>query len=125
MGDMKPYINAPDKTEPSDPRVAVEELGCSLGQVRHWKRVDKLRLNHDKPEVLVVGPCCGLGNDYALVTSRLEYCSALYGELLLKTVGKLPHMQNAAAQMPRRTSKNAHLTFISQELHWLPISFHA
>lgn len=47
---------------PSDPRMAVEVLGFGLEQVRDWMKVNKLKLNPGKTEVLVVGPHLALWN---------------------------------------------------------------
>lgn len=52
---------------PSESRMVVEELGRSLERVRVWMWVNKLKLNPDQVEVLVVGLCFGLGSGCTLL----------------------------------------------------------
>ncbi|KAF7251550.1 hypothetical protein EYD10_03015 [Varanus komodoensis] len=58
---------------------------------------------------------------HALVTSRLDYCNALYVGLPLKTVWILQMVQNRAARFLMRTGRYSHITPVLYQLHWLPI----
>ena len=62
---------------------------------------------------------------YALVTSKLGYCNALYMGLPLKTVQKLQLVQNAAARLITGTRRFEHIRPVLAHLHWLPIRFRA
>ncbi|XP_061477657.1 uncharacterized protein LOC133382019 [Rhineura floridana] len=167
---------------------AVDVLNCCLTAIMDWMRANKLKLNPDKTETLLVsslpaqmvdvhpvldgvtlplkeqvrslgvlfGPSLSLEAQvasvarnafyhlrfvaqlrpyldsdnlasvvHALVTSRLDYCNALYVGLPLKTVRKLQLVQNAAARLLTRTRWSAHITPVLARLHWLPICFRA
>ncbi|KAF7237751.1 Insulin-like growth factor 2 mRNA-binding protein 3, partial [Varanus komodoensis] len=62
---------------------------------------------------------------HALVTSRLDFCNALYVELLLKTVRILQLVQNRAARLLTGTGRYVHMTPVLRQLHWLPIEVRA
>ncbi|KAF7235690.1 Anoctamin-2 [Varanus komodoensis] len=162
---------------------AVAVLNRCLAEVREWMRANKLKLNPDKMEVLLVGGsgfgeggfdlvlngatlplrdkvrslgvlldpelsleaqvtavarnaflqlrlinqlCPYLEYDclatvtHALVTSRLDFCNALYVGLPLKTVRTLQLVQNRAARLLTGMGRYAHMTPILHQLHWLP-----
>ncbi|XP_061460454.1 uncharacterized protein LOC133373973 [Rhineura floridana] len=159
---------------------AVKVLNRCLAAIMDWMRANKLKLNPDKTEMLLVNgspdqldvrpvldevtlplkeqvrslgvlldPSLSLEAQVAsvarsafyqfrlvaqlrpyldrehLVTSRLDYCSALYVGLPLKTVRKLQLVQNAAARLITGTKRSEHVTPILARLHWLPICFWA
>ncbi|KAF7235119.1 Extracellular calcium-sensing receptor [Varanus komodoensis] len=62
---------------------------------------------------------------HALVTSRLDFCNALYVGLPLKTVRTLQLVQNRAARLLTGTGRYAHTTPVLCQLHWLPIEARA
>ncbi|KAF7238948.1 N-terminal EF-hand calcium-binding protein 3 [Varanus komodoensis] len=167
---------------------AVAVLNRCLAEVMEWMRANKLKLNPDKTEVLLVGGS-GFGEGgfdlvlngatlplrdkvrslgvlldpelsleaqvtavarsaflqlrlihqlhpyleydclakvtHALVTSRLDFCNALYMGLPLKTVQTLQLVQNRAARLLTGTGRYAHMTPVLRQLHWLPIEARA
>ncbi|KAF7248130.1 putative uncharacterized transposon-derived protein F52C9.6 [Varanus komodoensis] len=62
---------------------------------------------------------------HALVTSRLDFCNALYVGLPLKMVRTLQLVQNRAARLLTGTGRYAHMTAVLRQLHWLPIEAQA
>ena len=62
---------------------------------------------------------------HALVTSRLDYCNALYVGLPLKSVRKLQLVQRAAARLLTGAGYREHTTPLLKQLHWLPVHFWA
>ncbi|XP_061490034.1 tRNA-splicing endonuclease subunit Sen15 isoform X1 [Rhineura floridana] len=166
---------------------AVETMSKCLESVSGWMGRNRLKLNPDKTEVLLVGDKGGLGDVdlvfdgvklplqdqvrslgvvldsrlsmeaqisavsratwyqlhlirrlqpylpvqqlplvvHALVTSRLDYCNALYVGLPLKTTQKLQLVQNAAAHLLTNSRHRDHITPVLFDLHWLPVVFRA
>ncbi|KAF7246415.1 Serine/threonine-protein kinase RIO3 [Varanus komodoensis] len=172
----------------TNPGEAVAVLNWCLAEVMGWMRANKLKLNPDKTEVLLVGgsgfregelnlvlnrvalpprdkvrslgvlldpelsleaqvtaaarsaflqlrlihqlrpylECdCLATVTHALVTSRLDFCNALYVGLPLKMVRTLQLVQNRAARLLMGTGRYVHMTPVLRQLHWLPIEVRA
>ncbi|KAF7247933.1 Nephrocystin-3 [Varanus komodoensis] len=172
----------------TNPGEAVAVLNRCLAEVMGWMRANKLKLNPDKTEVLLVGGSgfregdlnlvlngvalpprdkvrslgvlldpelsleaqvttaarsaflqlrlihqlrpyleydCLATVTHALVTSRLDFCNALYVGLPLKTVRILQLVQNRAARLLTGTGRYVHMTPVLRQLHWLPIEVRA
>nr|XP_060615104.1 uncharacterized protein LOC132764950 [Anolis sagrei ordinatus] len=62
---------------------------------------------------------------HALVTSRIDYCNALYVGLPLKTARKLQMVQRSAARLLTGAALREHTTPLLSQLHWLPICYQA
>ncbi len=59
----------------------------------------------------------------ALVSSRLDYCNALFTGLPATSIARLQYIQNSAARILTRTKRSAHITPILADLHWLPVAY--
>ena len=58
---------------------------------------------------------------HAFITSRIDYCNALFSGLPSTATNGLRLVQNAAARVLTRKRKFDHITPTLMELHWLPI----
>ena len=60
---------------------------------------------------------------HAFVTTRLDYCNALYLGVTESSIARLQLVQNAAARLLTNSRKYDHITPILASLHWLPVHF--
>lgn len=60
---------------------------------------------------------------HAFISSRLDYCNALYAGVSHKALSCLQLVQNAAARLLTGANKREHITLILASLHWLPVGF--
>ena len=58
---------------------------------------------------------------HAFITTRLDYCNALYVGIGQAPIARLQLVQNAAARLLTRTHRHEHITPILASLHWLPV----
>jgi len=58
---------------------------------------------------------------HAFITSRLDFCNALYYGLPSYEIDRLQKLQNQAARLVTNTKKRDHITPVLRELHWLPV----
>ncbi|XDV17969.1 hypothetical protein PO909_023757 [Leuciscus waleckii] len=60
---------------------------------------------------------------HTFISSRLDYCNALYIGLNQASLHRLQLVQNAAARLLTNTRKHDHITPVLYSLHWLPVEF--
>lgn len=60
---------------------------------------------------------------HAFVSTRLDYCNALYIGVSASYISHLQRVQNAAARLLTGARKFEHISPVLASLHWLPISF--
>lgn len=60
---------------------------------------------------------------HAFVSTRLDYCNALYIGVSSSYITHLQRVQNAAARLLTGSRKFEHISPILASLHWLPVSF--
>ena len=84
----------------------------SFFQIRQLAKVKPL-LAHQHFETVI----------HAFITSRLDYCNALYFGVSHSSLARLQLVQNAAARLLTGVRKREHITPILASLHWLPVHF--
>ena len=57
----------------------------------------------------------------ATVLSRLDFCNSTLIGITEEQLGRLQHVQNAAARLVLNRRKHDHATPMLKELHWLPV----
>lgn len=60
---------------------------------------------------------------HAFISSRIDYCNALYCGVSQSCLNRLQLVQNAAARFLTNTPRRQHITPVLFSLHWLPVSF--
>ena len=60
---------------------------------------------------------------HALISSRLDYCNALYVGVSQTSLSRLQLVQNAAARLLTNTNRRMHITPVLNSLHWLPVLY--
>ncbi|KAG5268003.1 hypothetical protein AALO_G00228360 [Alosa alosa] len=60
---------------------------------------------------------------HAFISSRLDYCNALYAGLSQTSISRLQLVQNAAARFLTNTPRREHITPVLYTLHWLPVCY--
>ena len=60
---------------------------------------------------------------HAFISSRLDYCNALYVGLSLSSISRLQLVQNAVARFLTSTSRCEHFISVLSSLRWLPVRF--
>lgn len=58
---------------------------------------------------------------HAFISTRLDYCNALYAGISQSSLSRLQIVQNAAARFLTGTKKREHISPIQASLHWLPV----
>jgi len=80
-------------------------------QLRQLKPICK-RLDHNTNQMLL----------QAFISSRLDYCNALYSGLPATRLKILQRIQNNAARIYSSKRKSEHISPVLRELHWLPVA---
>ena len=81
----------------------------------HLRNLAKIRpfINHKDAEKLI----------HAFISSRLDYCNALFTGLPKRTTERLQLIQNSAARLLTKTKRREHISPVLANLHWLPVTF--
>lgn len=60
---------------------------------------------------------------HAFISTRLDYCNALYVGISQSLISRLQLVQNAAARLLTGIKKREHITPVLKRLHWLPVKY--
>lgn len=80
----------------------------------HLRRISQLRpfISSKDAETVI----------HAFVSSRIDYCNALFIGLPASLISRIQYIQNSAARILTHTKRSAHITPILYDLHWLPVA---
>lgn len=85
---------------------------ASFFQLRLLSKVKPFLSRHDLEKAI-----------HAFISSRIDYCNALYFGISQSSLHRLQLVQNAAARLLTSSSRYTHITPILSSLHWLPVRF--
>ncbi|XP_068507191.1 uncharacterized protein [Syngnathus scovelli] len=90
---------------------------------KHIKNITRIAFFHLR-NIAKIRPILSTGDAetiiHAFITSRLDYCDALFSGVPKSSIKRLQLVQNAARVLSR-TRKCYHITPILANLHWLPV----
>ena len=98
-----------------DPDMSFSEQINSVSKSCHFHIRDIRRIRH----LLPLSAATALAN--SIVSSKLDYCNALYSGISQSNLNKLQRIQNSLARVITNTSKYQHIPPTLKKLHWLPI----
>ncbi|KAI2645342.1 hypothetical protein H4Q32_028855 [Labeo rohita] len=129
-------------------RSALDPLHNCIRNIRQWLSQNFLHLNEGKTDGMIFGkqisavvkasfyqlrllskvkPFLSRADlekaVHAFISSRIDYCNALYTGLNQSLLNRLQLVQNAAARLLSNTSKRSHISPVLRSLHWLPVRF--
>ena len=59
----------------------------------------------------------------SMITSRLDYCNAMFAGVANEQIAHIEKIQNNATQLILKKSNCDHVTLLLKELHWLPVKY--
>ena len=59
----------------------------------------------------------------SVITSRLDYCNAMFAGVANEQIAHIEKIQNNATQLILKKSNCDHVTLLLKELHWLPVKY--
>ena len=60
---------------------------------------------------------------HVFITNKIDYCNSLLYGMPENMINRLQKLQNIAARILTKNSKQCHITPILKLLHWLPVKF--